>query len=72
VEDRGLSAYLAELVGTFLLVLFIALIVSVYTLGAAAGPSAAKLAGFSLRLFAAACAPAPKPPSRRRAAQAAS
>jgi glycerol uptake facilitator protein len=30
VEDRGLSAYLAELVGTFLLVLFIALIVSVY------------------------------------------
>jgi glycerol uptake facilitator protein len=47
VEDRGLSAYLAELVGTFLLVLFIALIVSVYTLGAAAGPSATKLAGFS-------------------------
>jgi glycerol uptake facilitator protein len=30
VEDRGLSAYIAELVGTFLLVLFIALIVSVY------------------------------------------
>jgi glycerol uptake facilitator protein len=30
VEDRGLSAYVAELVGTFLLVLFIALIVSVY------------------------------------------
>jgi MIP family channel proteins len=34
VEDRGLSAYLAELVGTFLLVLFITLIVSVYTIGA--------------------------------------
>jgi glycerol uptake facilitator protein len=47
VENRGLSAYLAELVGTILLVLFIALIVSVYTLGAAAGPSATKLAGFS-------------------------
>jgi len=30
MEKRGLSAYLAELVGTFLLVLFIALIVSVY------------------------------------------
>jgi glycerol uptake facilitator protein len=30
VEQRGLSAYIAELVGTFLLVLFIALIVSVY------------------------------------------
>jgi glycerol uptake facilitator protein len=30
VEQRGLSAYVAELVGTFLLVLFIALIVSVY------------------------------------------
>jgi MIP family channel proteins len=30
VEERGLSAYIAELVGTFLLVLFIALIVSVY------------------------------------------
>jgi MIP family channel proteins len=47
VEDRGLSAYLAELVGTFLLVLFIALILSVYTLALAAGPSAAKVAGFS-------------------------
>jgi MIP family channel proteins len=30
VERRGLSAYIAELVGTFLLVLFIALVVSVY------------------------------------------
>jgi MIP family channel proteins len=30
LEDRGPSAYIAELVGTFLLVLFIALIVSVY------------------------------------------
>jgi glycerol uptake facilitator protein len=30
VEDRGLAAYVAELVGTFLLVLFIALILSVY------------------------------------------
>jgi MIP family channel proteins len=30
MEQRGLSAYLAELVGTFLLVLFVALIVSVY------------------------------------------
>jgi MIP family channel proteins len=30
VEKRGLSAYIAELVGTFVLVLFIALIVSVY------------------------------------------
>jgi glycerol uptake facilitator protein len=30
VEKRGLSAYIAELVGTFLLVLFIALVVSVY------------------------------------------
>jgi glycerol uptake facilitator protein len=45
VEDRGLSAYLAELVGTFLLVLFIAMIVSVYTLALAAGPSAARAAG---------------------------
>src|ERR1700720_2048820 len=30
MEDRGASAYIAELVGTFLLVLFIALIVSVF------------------------------------------
>ena len=30
MEKRGLSAYIAEFVGTFLLVLFIALIVSVY------------------------------------------
>lgn len=30
MEDRGLAAYVAELVGTFLLVLFIALIVSIY------------------------------------------
>ena len=30
VERRGLSAYIAELVGTFLVVLFIALVVSVY------------------------------------------
>jgi MIP family channel proteins len=30
VDDRGLTAYIAELVGTFLLVLFIALIVSIY------------------------------------------
>jgi MIP family channel proteins len=30
MQERGLSAYVAELVGTFLLVLFIALIVSVY------------------------------------------
>jgi len=30
VERRGLSAYIAELVGTFLLVLFIAMVVSVY------------------------------------------
>jgi glycerol uptake facilitator protein len=47
VEDRGLGAYLAELVGTFLLVLFIALIVSVYTLALAAGPAAARAGGFS-------------------------
>src|SRR5271155_5911364 len=30
MEERGLNAYIAELVGTFVLVLFIALIVSVY------------------------------------------
>ncbi|HEV3284920.1 MAG TPA: aquaporin [Solirubrobacteraceae bacterium] len=37
MEERGLSAYIAELVGTFLLVLFIALIVSIYArLGVAA------------------------------------
>jgi MIP family channel proteins len=30
MEDRGASAYIAELVGTFLLVLFIALIVSIF------------------------------------------
>ena len=30
MEDRAASAYIAELVGTFLLVLFIALIVSVF------------------------------------------
>ena len=30
MEERGLSAYIAELVGTFLLVLFITLVVSVY------------------------------------------
>ncbi len=32
MEDRGLNAYIAELIGTFLLVLFIALVVSIYTL----------------------------------------
>jgi hypothetical protein len=30
MEDRGPAAYIAELVGTFMLVLFIALIASVY------------------------------------------
>ncbi len=39
MEDRGLSAYFAELVGTFLLVLFITLIVSVYTLRASSFPA---------------------------------
>jgi glycerol uptake facilitator protein len=32
MEERGLNAYIAELIGTFLLVLFIALVVSIYTL----------------------------------------
>jgi MIP family channel proteins len=41
VEERGLSAYIAELVGTFLLVLFIALIVSVY--GASSAPEFAAI-----------------------------
>ncbi len=38
MEERGISAYIAELVGTFLLVLFIALIVSVYARGGIATP----------------------------------
>ena len=38
MEKRGLSAYLAELVGTFLLVLFVALIVSVYARGGISTP----------------------------------
>jgi MIP family channel proteins len=42
VEDRGLSAYIAELVGTFVLVLFIALIVSVYA-GSASTPEFATI-----------------------------
>ena len=33
MEDRGPSAYLAELLGTFMLVLFISLVLSVYQLG---------------------------------------
>jgi MIP family channel proteins len=45
MEDRGLSAYIAELVGTFLLVLFIALIVSVY---ARAGISTPEFAAIGL------------------------
>jgi MIP family channel proteins len=38
VERRGLSAYIAELIGTFLLVLFISLIVSVYARGGISTP----------------------------------
>jgi MIP family channel proteins len=38
LEDRGVSAYVAELVGTFLLVLFIALIVSIYAGGSISTP----------------------------------
>jgi MIP family channel proteins len=38
MEERGFSAYIAELVGTFLLVLFIALIVSVYARGGISTP----------------------------------
>jgi glycerol uptake facilitator protein len=38
MEKRGLSAYLAELVGTFLLVLFVVLIVSVYARGGISTP----------------------------------
>jgi MIP family channel proteins len=38
MEKRGLSAYIAELVGTFVLVLFIALIVSVYARTGIASP----------------------------------
>jgi len=41
VEERGLNAYVAEFFGTFLLVLFIALIVSLYTLAGAKLPGAA-------------------------------
>jgi MIP family channel proteins len=40
VEERGLNAYVAEFVGTFLLVLFVALIVSLYTLGGPKLPGA--------------------------------
>jgi MIP family channel proteins len=43
VEERGLNAYIAELVGTFILVLFIALVVSVYTLHAS--PDATAVVG---------------------------
>jgi glycerol uptake facilitator protein len=39
MEERGLNAYVAELVGTFILVLFIALVVSVYTLHAPPDPT---------------------------------
>jgi glycerol uptake facilitator protein len=38
MEERGLPAYVAELVGTFLLVLFVALIVSVYARGGISTP----------------------------------
>ena len=38
MKRRGLSAYIAELVGTFLLVLFIALVVSVYARGGISTP----------------------------------
>jgi glycerol uptake facilitator protein len=38
MERRGLSAYIAELIGTFLLVLFIALVVSVYARKGVATP----------------------------------
>jgi MIP family channel proteins len=38
MEERGLSAYIAELIGTFLLVLFIALVVSVYASKAISTP----------------------------------
>jgi MIP family channel proteins len=38
MEQRGLSAYIAELVGTFLLVLFIALVVSVYARSSISAP----------------------------------
>ena len=41
MEERGLNAYVAELVGTFILVLFIALVISVYTLHAAPSPTTA-------------------------------
>jgi glycerol uptake facilitator protein len=40
VEERGLNAYIAELLGTFVLVLFITLVVSLYTLHAAGDPTA--------------------------------
>jgi len=43
MEKRGLSAYLAELVGTFLLVLFVALIVSVYARGGISTPEFAAI-----------------------------
>ena len=39
MEERGLNAYVAELVGTFILVLFITLVVSIYTLHAAPDPT---------------------------------
>jgi MIP family channel proteins len=38
MQERGLSAYIAELIGTFLLVLFVALIVSVYARGGISTP----------------------------------
>jgi MIP family channel proteins len=43
MQERGLSAYVAELIGTFILVLFIALVVSVYTLHSS--PSATLVLG---------------------------
>jgi len=43
VEERGLSAYVAELVGTFVLVLFIALIVSVYARASLGAPEFAAI-----------------------------
>ena len=43
MEERAVSAYIAELVGTFLLVLFIALIVSVYARGGISTPEFAAI-----------------------------
>jgi MIP family channel proteins len=43
MEKRGLSAYVAELIGTFVLVLFVALLVSVYARGGISSPDFAAI-----------------------------